>query len=171
MPDRLSVMRARATSLVLASAAMALVLAAPVVALGGQVGAHAASAPAGVTVYRRSGIDVSHWQGRIDWQQVADAGIDFAIIKATDGMDQVDPWYLRNRDRAQQVGILTTAYHFARPGLSGQGSRQTRIVRRCTERRHGPSCVTRTWTVTTSSRRSTWSAPADCHPANCGRGR
>ena len=30
----------------------------------------------------RKGIDVSHWQGTIDWNKVKKAGIEFAIIKA-----------------------------------------------------------------------------------------
>lgn len=124
---------------------MALLLAAPVVA-GSAVdvtssvahglrtlGDETADGPAGTSararVYRRSGIDVSHWQGFIDWQLVADSGVDFAIIKATDGAHEVDPWYVRNRNRARRAGILVTAYHFARPGLSGRGTRHARIVR------------------------------------------
>ncbi|MBW2706938.1 MAG: lysozyme, partial [Deltaproteobacteria bacterium] len=36
-------------------------------------------------------IDVSHHQGKIDWQKLRRAGIDFAYIKATEGGDFRDP--------------------------------------------------------------------------------
>mgnify|MGYP001608941578 CR=1 FL=1 len=32
------------------------------------------------------GIDVSHWNGRIDWQRVKDAGYAFAYIKASEAL-------------------------------------------------------------------------------------
>ncbi len=99
-------------------------------ALGRSLGVEApASHDSRPRLYRRSGIDVSHWQGRIDWDQVAAAKVAFAIIKATDGNATVDEWYSRNRVRARRVGILTTAYHFARPGLLGTGNREQRIRR------------------------------------------
>jgi GH25 family lysozyme M1 (1,4-beta-N-acetylmuramidase) len=62
------------------------------------------------------GIDVSHWQGSIDWAQVAAAGMRFAIAKATDGRDYVDPTYVINKVGAELNGIVFGAYHFARPG-------------------------------------------------------
>lgn len=61
------------------------------------------------------GIDVSHWQSFIRWRHVASAGVDFAIIKATDGTWMVDDRYERNKRRAEFHGIRVTAYHFARP--------------------------------------------------------
>jgi GH25 family lysozyme M1 (1,4-beta-N-acetylmuramidase) len=61
------------------------------------------------------GIDVSHWQNTIDWSQVAAAGKSFAIIKASEDTDYVDPMYATNRAAANAVGIRTTGYHFARP--------------------------------------------------------
>ena len=74
-------------------------------------------------VYRRTGIDVSHWQGRIDWDVVAASGVDFAIIKATEGSTKADEWYHRNRVRARRAGLYVAAYHFAHPGPPG--SRQS----------------------------------------------
>jgi hypothetical protein len=53
---------------------------------------------------RLSGIDVSHFQGEIDLRAVAAAGVHFAFIKATEGLDDVDPRLLR-----------TGSYH-GRPG-------------------------------------------------------
>lgn len=65
------------------------------------------------------GIDVSHWQGFIDWEAVAEAGIRFAIIKATGGGSFVDHCFGRNKLGAQKAGIVAGAYHFWRPRPSG----------------------------------------------------
>jgi GH25 family lysozyme M1 (1,4-beta-N-acetylmuramidase) len=61
------------------------------------------------------GIDVSHWQGSIDWAQVAGAGRRFAIAKATQGRANVDPQYGINKAGAELNGIVFGAYHFADP--------------------------------------------------------
>jgi GH25 family lysozyme M1 (1,4-beta-N-acetylmuramidase) len=61
------------------------------------------------------GIDVSHWQGPIDWPSVAAAGKKFVIMKATEGTGFVDWMYATNRAGARAAGIPTTAYHFASP--------------------------------------------------------
>lgn len=59
------------------------------------------------------GIDVSHWQGLIDWQAVAAAGVQFAMVKATDGVGVVDEQFRRNAGGAPAVGIPVGFYHFA----------------------------------------------------------
>ncbi len=61
------------------------------------------------------GIDVSHWQGTIDWERVADAGIGFVFIKATEGGDYTDPKFAANWAGAARAGIPRGAYHFFRP--------------------------------------------------------
>jgi GH25 family lysozyme M1 (1,4-beta-N-acetylmuramidase) len=61
------------------------------------------------------GIDVSHYQGRIDWRRVSRSGHHFAIAKATEGHNYVDPTYLRNKWQAEASGVAFGAYHFARP--------------------------------------------------------
>lgn len=66
-----------------------------------------------------AGIDVSHWQSYVRWRRVARDGIDFAIVKATDGTWMKDDWYDRNKLRAERAGLKFTAYHFARPGRQG----------------------------------------------------
>ena len=62
-----------------------------------------------------SGIDVSHWQGQIDWLGVGGAGIDFAFAKATEGTTFTDVTYPLNRQGAGSVGVPVGAYHLARP--------------------------------------------------------
>jgi GH25 family lysozyme M1 (1,4-beta-N-acetylmuramidase) len=90
------------------------------------VGASSASVGAGAVSLTRAivpaaagarlrGVDVSHYQGRIDWGRVARSGHHFAIAKATEGLRYVDDTYLRNKTLAEANGIAFGAYHFARP--------------------------------------------------------
>lgn len=58
------------------------------------------------------GIDVSRFQGTIDWRKVKASGkVKFAYIKATEGMTIQDPMYKRNIDSARAAGILVGSYH------------------------------------------------------------
>lgn len=60
------------------------------------------------------GIDVSHWQGNINWIAVKDAGIDFAIIKAG-GSDKgfyKDKKFEQNYINAKTAGVKVGAYYF-----------------------------------------------------------
>lgn len=64
------------------------------------------------------GIDVSKWQGRIDWTKVAASGVDFAIIRvgfrSTDtGEIFADPYAAYNLEHASEAGILVGAYFFS----------------------------------------------------------
>ena len=61
------------------------------------------------------GIDVSHFQGVIDWDRVKAAGIQFAFIKATDGISWKDPNLAVNMSGAAKAGIPFGLYHFYRP--------------------------------------------------------
>ncbi|MDN3671111.1 glycoside hydrolase family 25 protein [Echinicola jeungdonensis] len=58
------------------------------------------------------GIDVSHFQGTIDWQKIKAANIDFAYDKASQGQGYQDPEYSHNRQGAKNVGLIHGAYHF-----------------------------------------------------------
>ncbi|MDJ1157238.1 GH25 family lysozyme [Chelatococcus sp. SYSU_G07232] len=58
------------------------------------------------------GIDISKWQGDIDWKAVRDAGTQFVFIKATEGGDHVDERFLTNWYGAKAAGIPRGAYHF-----------------------------------------------------------
>jgi lysozyme len=61
------------------------------------------------------GIDVSRWQGTIDYSRVWSAGFRFVIAKATEGRLYADDAYARNRAAAQAAGLAFTAYHHAHP--------------------------------------------------------
>ena len=70
------------------------------------------------------GIDVSYYQGKIDWHKVKTMDEDgvkvsFAFIKATEGLLNVDPYFQRNWREAPKSGIKVGAYHFFRPKRAG----------------------------------------------------
>jgi lysozyme len=58
------------------------------------------------------GIDVAKFQGEIDWQQLRQAGVKFAFIKATEGADRLDSRFHANWEAARAAGIARGAYHF-----------------------------------------------------------
>ena len=58
------------------------------------------------------GIDVSKYQGAIDWPAAAKGGVRFAYLKATEGGDRKDDRFQANWDGARAAGIPTGAYHF-----------------------------------------------------------
>lgn len=66
------------------------------------------------------GIDVSHWQGTIDWAKVKAAGIQFAILKAGGSDDgfYTDSRWEQNYKGAKANGIAVGAYYFVGPACS-----------------------------------------------------
>ena len=62
------------------------------------------------------GIDVSNYQGKIDWAAVAASGVTFAYIHCTDGFS-VDPWFATNWAGAKTAGIVRGAYAYVYPQL------------------------------------------------------
>jgi GH25 family lysozyme M1 (1,4-beta-N-acetylmuramidase) len=65
------------------------------------------------------GIDVSHHQGAINWTSVRGAGMQFAYLKATEGVSFTDPRFDRNYVAAYRAGVIRGGYHFALPNRSG----------------------------------------------------
>lgn len=79
----------------------------------------------------REGIDVSRYQGVIDWMRVGtEANVSFVYIKATEGSSLVDPTYAYNLANARQAGLSVGSYHFYRPKVSvdEQVSNMTSVV-------------------------------------------
>lgn len=62
--------------------------------------------------YPIHGTDVSKYQGVVNWGALAEAGIAFAFIKATEGGDRLDEYFHRNWYAARAAGIPRGAYHF-----------------------------------------------------------
>lgn len=59
------------------------------------------------------GIDVSQWQGNIDWQKVKGAGVQFAMLRAGYGRNNLDTKFHRNAQGAIAVGIPVGLYWFS----------------------------------------------------------
>ena len=70
--------------------------------------------------YDVHGIDISHFQGDIDWGQLTqsrltDFPIEFVFMKATEGGDHGDDTFARNFSEAGKHGFIRGAYHFFSP--------------------------------------------------------
>ena len=84
---------------------------------GWGVKGHDVPPPEGYAVY---GIDISHYQQRIDWDKVANATINnrpiqFVFIKASEGATQQDTHFKDNFEKARNHGFLRGAYHYFKP--------------------------------------------------------
>lgn len=62
--------------------------------------------------HNAQGIDVSRYQGKIDWKAVKADGISFAFIKASQGQRYIDQTFITNAKGAKAAGALLGAYHF-----------------------------------------------------------
>lgn len=61
------------------------------------------------------GIDVSYYQGVINWSSVKAAGKQFVIIRVSDGTGFLDPKFVTNWKNAKAAGLAVGAYQFFRP--------------------------------------------------------
>lgn len=62
--------------------------------------------------YEMQGVDVSHYQGEIDWNRIEEQGIQFAYIKATEGSHSVDAAFRQNWQEISRTGLYAGVYHF-----------------------------------------------------------
>lgn len=67
--------------------------------------------------YEIRGIDISHYQGEIDWELLQNAMIEkspirFVVMKATEGASKIDPSFNENFQQAREYGFIRGAYHF-----------------------------------------------------------
>ena len=70
--------------------------------------------------YPVHGVDVSSYQGHIDWQQLASQDVRFAFIKATEGSGHVDSCFANNWREVSETEIVAGAYHFFSFETSGR---------------------------------------------------
>lgn len=70
--------------------------------------------------YPVKGIDVSSYQGEINWQTLSSQNIQFAFIKATEGSSYKDPCFDFNFSEAQKTNLRIGAYHFFSYDSSGE---------------------------------------------------
>lgn len=71
-----------------------------------------AAAIPNVGAFQVRGIDISHYQGAIDWSKVKTDGLSFVYVKATEGADGVDDQFAANWQGAAGAGLSRGAYHF-----------------------------------------------------------
>lgn len=69
-----------------------------------------AFSPSGDTIY--DGIDVSSWQGNIDFSQVKASGIEIVYIKSSEGFRSVDSYFEQNYINAKNAGLKVGFYHY-----------------------------------------------------------
>lgn len=69
-----------------------------------------AFSPSGDTIYE--GIDVSSWQGEIDFSQVKASGIEIVYIKSSEGFRSVDSYFEQNYINAKNAGLKVGFYHY-----------------------------------------------------------
>jgi lysozyme len=72
-------------------------------------GAQASSCASGSVI---KGVDVSHWDGAVNWTSVKASGISFAFAKATESTDLIDDQFAANWSGMKAAGVVRGAYHF-----------------------------------------------------------
>ena len=70
--------------------------------------------------YEIKGVDISEYQGEINWDKIKDQGISFAFIKATEGKEGKDNYFESNFQKLKQMDILLGCYHFFSFKSSGE---------------------------------------------------
>jgi GH25 family lysozyme M1 (1,4-beta-N-acetylmuramidase) len=70
------------------------------------------------TVTQTRGMDVSGWQGNVNWSRAWSNGARFAFVKATEGTSYRNPYFAQQYNGSYNVGMIRGAYHFALPDRS-----------------------------------------------------
>lgn len=74
------------------------------------------------------GLDVSGWQGNVDWQSWWDQGKRFAYVKATEGTGYTNEYFTQQYNGSYNVGMIRGSYHFALPNKSSGAAQATYFV-------------------------------------------
>lgn len=84
---------------------------------GNEVGIDCGGSCSACPAEKVKGVDVSHWQGIIDWKKVYEDGYRFAFVKATEDTNPEfnDRFFVNNMKNSTAAGLVVGAYHFARP--------------------------------------------------------
>lgn len=73
------------------------------------------------------GIDVSNYQGEIDFKKVKEAGIQVVYIKASEGTYYIDPYLERNYQKAKENGLKVGLYHYVVARTEEEAKREARF--------------------------------------------
>ena len=74
------------------------------------------------------GMDVSSYQGNVDWTAAWNNGARFAYVKASEGIGYTNPYFAQQYNGSYGVGMIRGAYHFALPDRSS-GATQAATAR------------------------------------------
>src|SRR5438552_18323963 len=64
----------------------------------------------------QKGVDVSVYQGTVNWAKVKSAGISFAFVRVSDGLTHPDSQFTNNWKGTKSAGVIRGVYQFFRPG-------------------------------------------------------
>ena len=87
------------------------------------------------------GIDISRWQGVIDWEQVKRQDIDFVFVKATQGKKLKDPNFKKNWKSLRKANIPRGAYHFFTTNRKGRAQARKFLRVACIRRGDLPPVI------------------------------
>lgn len=76
---------------------------------------------------RYNGIDVSNWQGYIDYRQVKESGIEVVYIKSSQGSNIKDAYFDINYENAKANGLKVGFYHFLTATNTGEAEQEARF--------------------------------------------
>ncbi len=77
------------------------------------------AAPHSRSAAQTQGMDVSSYQGNVDWSAAVSKGARFAYLKATEGTTYTNPYFYGQSGGSFDAGVIRGAYHFALPNTSG----------------------------------------------------
>ncbi len=78
---------------------------------------------------RVRGIDVSYYQGTIDWPAVAATDIRFAVVRLSDGVGTRDSQFVRNWQESSRAGLIRGFYQYFRASAGGAAQAQLAVER------------------------------------------
>lgn len=81
------------------------------------------------------GVDISSYQGNIDWKKLEQQGVSFAFIKATEGSGFTDEYFADNYRNSAETSIRIGAYHFF--SFDSSGKTQAENFIKTVEKREG----------------------------------
>ena len=122
------------------------------------------------------GIDVSVWQGDIDWQQVKDAGVEFVIIRAGGrtygyaGELFADRYAQKNYEGAKAVGIQVGAYFFSQAVNTAEAVEEAEYILEITKDWELDFPIVYDWEYVNADARTAYVGPrtlTDCTAAFC----
>ena len=72
------------------------------------------------------GVDISKYQGKVDFNKLKDAGVHYVFIRATEGITYQDADYFQNHNDAKAAGLRVGVYHFYETDLEAKNWLQNR---------------------------------------------